>query len=276
MNYRLRKQIIIAFIVFAILGLIGTGIYFKWFYQQPTCSDGKQNQDETGIDCGGSCISCERMIIKEPEIEWVKFLALKGNSYDLIAKINNPNPNFGLEKIRYTFKIYDNGGALIKEQPGTDFILPAEEKYLIEGNVTVAKSIDKVELYLEKSPKDIWRKLKADFERPDIYVRDKQFQYLEDRSGWAQVSGTVKNNSDFDFDTIAVTVVLFDENKEIVGVNKTEVKTVLAGEERYFSVLWFTPFRAAIKSAEAQAKTNLFLDTNFMRRFNAEPEKFQQ
>ena len=24
----------------------------------PTCEDGIQNQDETGLDCGGSCVAC--------------------------------------------------------------------------------------------------------------------------------------------------------------------------------------------------------------------------
>ncbi|TSC53465.1 MAG: Uncharacterized protein LiPW39_248 [Parcubacteria group bacterium LiPW_39] len=275
-DYRRRKQAIIILILLVILGLIGTGVYFKWFYQKPTCFDTKQNQNETGIDCGGPCIPCERLTIKDPEIEWVKFLELQDKVYDLAVKIDNPNPNFGLEKFKYTFEIYDETGALIKEQAGASFILPAEKKYLIEGNVAVGKKIGKVELNLEKSSKDVWKKLKKDFESPDIYIHSKQFQYLENQVSSARASGIIKNNSGFDFETISVAVVLFNEDKEIVGVNKTEVKTVLAGEERYFSVLWFAPFKAAVKSAEMQAETNLFLDENFMRRYGAEPEKFQE
>ncbi len=276
MDYRRRKQAIIVLILLVILGLIGTGVYFNWFYQKPTCFDNKQNQKETGVDCGGPCIPCERLTIKDPEIAWVKFLVLKDNNYDLVAQIFNPNPNFGLEKFKYTFKIYDEAGALLKEQSGTSFLLPAEKKYLIEGNVAVGKKIGRVELDLEKVLKDAWKKLKENFESPDIYVHDRQFQYLENQVGSAQALGTIKNNSDFDFQTINVAVILFDENKEIVGVNKTEISTVLAGEERYFSVLWFTPFKAAVQSVEMQPETNLFLDENFMRRFGAEPEKFQQ
>jgi hypothetical protein len=275
MDYRRRKQTIIVLIILFFLGLLGTGIYFKWFYQKPTCFDGKQNQKETGIDCGGPCIPCERLTIRDPEIKWVKFLELQNKVYDLVAQVDNSNPNFGLEKFKYTFKIYDETGVLIEEQAGASFILPAEKKYLIEGNVAVGKKIGKVELNLEKLSKNDWKKLKENFESPDIYVHDRQFQYLENQVGSARASGTIKNNSDFDFETITVAVVLSDENKEIVGVNKTEVKTVLAGEERYFSVLWFTPFAAAVKSAEMMPGTNLFLDENFMRRYG-EPEKFQE
>lgn len=276
MDYRRRRQTIIVLILLVILGLIGTGVYFKWFYQKPTCSDGKQNQNETGVDCGGLCIPCERLTIRDPEIEWVKFLALKDNNYDLVAKIDNPNPNFGLEKFKYTFKIYDETGVLLKEQASASFILPAEKKYLIEGNVAAGKKIGQVDLGLEKVSKDAWKKLKENFESPDIYIHDKQFQYLENQTGSARASGTIKNNSDFDFGTINAAVVLFGENKEIVGVNKTEISTVLAGEERYFSVLWFAPFKATVQSVEMQSETNLFLDENFMRRYGAEPEKFQQ
>ncbi len=32
--------------------------YFTFTFDSPSCSDGIQNQDETGIDCGGSCTSC--------------------------------------------------------------------------------------------------------------------------------------------------------------------------------------------------------------------------
>lgn len=277
MDYRRRKQTIIVLILIAMIALIGAGIYYKWFYQKPTCSDNKQNQKEEGVDCGGPCsLSCERLTLSELKVEWVKSLLLKDNTYDLAARIANPNPNFGLEQFKYTFKIYNEAGAMLKEQSGVNFILPAEKKYLIESNVATNGNIGRVDLIIGKAPKTTWKKIKQDFKSPDIYVHDKQFQYLDDRSDSAQASGVIKNNSDFDFDIITVAVVLFDENKEIIGLNKTLAKTILAGEERYFSVLWFTPFAASVKSIEMQAETNFFLDQNFMRRFGDNQEKFQE
>ena len=283
MDYRQRKQIIIISILAVGLILILAGAYFKWFYNAPTCFDGKQNQKEEDVDCGGPCqVSCEQMTIKKIEVEWAKAILLKEKSYDLVAKISNPNPNYGLSQFKYTFKIYDGAEQLILEQKGNDFILPAQSKYIIAGNVNIDNKAEKAELVIDEPQKTDWQKLKPDYENPDIYVRDKQFKFLESgggssvsQTGTAQASGIIKNNSAFDFDRIGVFVVLFDEDKNIIGVNKTEARTIMAGEERYFSTLWFSPLSGEVKSAEMQAETNLFLDENFMRRYGAS-EKFQE
>jgi len=142
--------------------------------------------------------------------------------------------------------------------------------------VTTDKPIDKVELAITKSEPVDWQKLKEGFQMPNIYVHDKQFKFLEKSAATAQASGIIKNDSLFDFDTISVAIVLFDENKEVVGVNKTEARTVPAGEERYFAALWFNQLAPAVTNVDMQAETNLFLDENFMRRFGVLGEKFQE
>jgi len=276
MDYRKRKQIIIASILTVFLILILVGIYFSWIRQAPTCFDNKQNQGETGLDCGGPCaMSCERLTIKDIEVQWVQAVELKDNDYDLAAKIINPNPNYGLSLFRYTFKIYDGAGALILEQKGKDFILPGESKYLIEGKLALSAVPAKVEIMIDKVNKEEWLKLSQDYQAPEIYIHNKLIQPLADNKEGAQASGIIKNNSNYDFDRILVAVILFDENNKIIGVNKTEARTVLAGEDRYFSALWFSPIRGQIKTAEMQIDTNLFSNDNFMLRFGVS-EKFQE
>ena len=277
MDYRQRKQTIIVAILASALILFLVWIYFAWFYQAATCFDNKQNQNEGGVDCGGPCaLSCERLTLKDVQIEWVKFLPLKENHYDLAAKISNPNPNFGLGRLDYVFRLYDASGNKIKEQSGISFVAPGQKKYIIEGNVEVDKAVSKAELAITKPQPADWQKLKDDFQMPNIYVHDKQFKFLEKEAATAQVSGVIKNDSLFDFDTISVAVVLFDANKEVVGVNKTEARTVPAGEERYFAALWFNSIVAAVTTVDIQAETNLLLDNNFMRRYGSDGEKFQE
>lgn len=283
MDYRRRKQIIIVFIILVVLGLLSVGAYYKWFYQAPTCFDNKQNQKEEGVDCGGPCqMSCEPLTVKNLQVEWTKAVLLKDGLYDLVAKIDNVNPNYGLGRLNYFFKLFDGDGQLISEKKGSSFVLPNQKKYIIETNVSSGVKPEKVELVIGEALKTDWQRLKNDFEAPDIFVQDKQFKYLENqagqpvlRTGTAQASGIIKNGSNFDFDKIVISVALFNESKEIVGVNKTEVYTVPAGEERYFSALWFSPLAGEVKSVDMLADTNLFADDNFMRRYGA-PEKFQE
>lgn len=279
MDYRRRKQIIVVLIILVVLGLLGAGAYYRWFYQAPTCFDGKQNQKEEGVDCGSPCaMSCELLTVKKLEAQWVKAVFLKDGFYDLVAKISNPNPNFGLAQFNYAFKLFDANDQLIAQKQGVSFILPNQSKYIIEANVAADTKPAKVEMTIADLAKTDWQRLKDDFAAPDIYVHDKQFKYLEKQAGQpavAQVAGIIKNNSNFDFDRIQVAVALFDANRELVGVNKTEARTVLAGEDRYFSALWFSPLSSEVKSVDILPDTNLFSDSNFMRRFGAQ-EKFQE
>lgn len=276
MDFRKRRQTIIVIILAIIVSAALAGVYVGWFRQSPTCFDNRQNQRETGVDCGGPCVlSCERLTICDIGIEWAGVLALKDNYYDLAAKIVNSNPNYGLASFKYEFKIFDAAGAEIGRRAGKNFILPGQNKYLIEGQVKLLAEPAKTELIIEPIKKSDWREIISDYREPEIYIHDKQIQPSADNSAVVQASGIIKNNSDFDFDKIAATVILFDENKKIIGVNKTEVMTVLAGEDRYFSVLWFSPVSGLIKSAEMRADINLFSSDNFMRRFGA-AEKFQE
>jgi len=282
MDYRRKKQIIIASILALALILLAVGAYFKWFYRAPTCFDAKQNQNEEGVDCGGPCsISCELLTVKNLRIEWAKAIFLKEGLYDAVAKVENINPNYGLDKFNYTFKLFDENKQLLVQKQGTSFILPGQKKYIIEANLSSAKKPSSTEFIIDESLKTDWQRLKNDFKSPDIFIHDKQFKYLENQpgkpsqGGVAQASGIIKNSSSFDFDKISVSVVLFDEKKEIIGVNKTEAYTIPAGEERYFSALWFSPLAGEVKSADMLADTNLFSDSNFMRRYGV-PEKFQQ
>jgi hypothetical protein len=276
MDYRRKKQTIIASILGLVFISLLSGTYFKWFYVGATCFDGKQNQNEEGLDCGGPCaMNCELLTVKPLQVEWSKAIFLKDGLYDLAAKINNINPNYGLGRFDYTFKLYDKSGQLLMEKKGSSFSLPNQKKYIIETNVAPAAAPTKVELIIQQSEKTDWQKLTNDFATPDIFVQDKQFKYLENKAGESQASGIIKNNSVFDLDKIIVSVVLFNESKEVIGVNKTEVYTVPAGQERYFSVSWYSALSGEVKSADMLADTNLFADDNYMRRYGT-VEKFQE
>jgi len=277
MGYRSRKQLIIVAIIIIFFVLVGTGVYFAYFRHVATCFDGIQNQGETGVDCGGPCsFSCERLTIRDVQVNWVKYLNLQDNQYDLIAQIANPNPNYGVSDLKYTFKIYDSSGKEIKDQSGASFILPNQQKYLIEGGVNVGAPIGKIELAIEPTAQKDWAETSTDYQTPNIYVLNRQFSALDNPPGASQVSGTIKNDSPFDFDSIVVSIVLLDADKQIIGVNKTEANTVMAGEERYFNATWFTPIdKSRLDSIDIQADTNLLSDNNFMQKYGA-PEKFQE
>jgi len=273
MFYRIRKQITILIIVGIFLVLIGTWVYYAFLKPAPTCFDAIKNQDEEEIDCGGSvCISCEIKTLKEVEIIWAQAIALGPNLYDLAAKIKNPNPNFGTANVKYTFDLKDRNGQDIGQKSGTTFILPNSTRYIIENNFESRGSIASVELKIDTGDRLTWEKLK-DYQAPQLYIKDKKFEIANQQNYFAEASGVVKNGTTFGFDSVDVNIVLFDNNSKIIGAAKSEINSLTAGEDRYFSVRWFSPIGSQVKSFDIQAETNLFSDDNYMRIYGIPKEQ---
>ena len=274
MAYKTRKQISIGLIYLLIFALLGAGVYFFFFKTKPTCFDGLQNQGEGGIDCGSPCAaSCEHLTIKDLKTEWVKIVKYKEGFFDLAARIENPNPNFGLAQFKYTFKIFDGAGNILKEKSGSSFVLPGQSKYLIENNLALEKNPAKAELLIEKIDFSSWQK--TEIQAPNLFVKSKEFKSLENRSGVSQASGVLKNSSVFDLDAVWISILLFDPQKNIIGLSQTQARTVLAGEERYFSVSWLAPLSGAVNSLEMIPETNILSPDNFLSK-TGEKEKFQE
>lgn len=95
------------------------------FYEAPSCRDGKQNQDETGVDCGGSCTYLCRASVQEPSLRFVKYLPSVNGRTDVIAYIDNPNPRAAIENARFSVSLYDNEGVTVATKVGTVDLPPS-------------------------------------------------------------------------------------------------------------------------------------------------------
>jgi hypothetical protein len=272
MDYRIRKQIIIIAIIVLFLALVGTGIYFLYLRSEPTCFDGIRNQDEEEIDCGGTiCQSCEFKTIKNIEVVWAEAIVVDENRIDLVAKIRNPNPNYGAAALAYSFGIKNSSGQAIGKKEGSTFILPGSTKYIIENNFEIKEAVGPVDLTVSKKEDLGWQKLK-DYQAIELFVLDKRFDILSQENFWARASGTVKNGTPFSFEKVNVNIVIFDKESKPIGAAKTEMRTLTAGEYRVFSVGWPNVFSAEFGAVEMQAETNLFSSENYIRVYGVPEE----
>lgn len=265
MNRYQKKQFTIAIIFIFIVVVIGGGIYFLFRSPTPNCFDGIQNQGEKGVDCGGPCGLCQ-----EPEdliILLENFILTTGNNYDLVAKVKNPNRDWGVELLKYRFNLYSKDNELIGDKEGETYILPQETKYIIEQRVLV-EDIENIELELKEIN---WRKLR-DFKELEIRIRDKKYEIIDER--FTRVSGVVENKSSYNLDKIEVIGLLFS-NEKITAAGKTDVRTVLMGETRYFEINWPYQITEPISSFELKPQTNVFLNENFLKT-HATPERFKE
>src|SRR3989344_1396874 len=85
-----------------------------------------------------------------------------------------------------------------------------------------------------------------------------------------QLDSILYNNSNFDFDKIDVAVVLFDELDNVVGVNKTDIRTFISRTERGFSVNWPFILPENVARWDVEASTNLFENSNFIKNYGTQ------
>lgn len=265
---RILKRTVIIIIYLTILSLIGAGLYYI-LRTSPTCSDGKQNQGEAGIDCGGPCSAkCEEM----PKIENVRvlekaFLPAGEGKYDAMAKIDNPNPQFGVAQFEYSFNLLDGNGSIIGQSEGSNFILPAETKYILAFNLASSAQPESIDIKI-KSLK--WTKF-LEYEEPLIQIYSKEFNLVNAGSNFASLKAKIKNLSGYDFRTITAKAVIRNERNVPVALNQTSANDVKVNEEREIIFNWGNsfPLGSGTPSIEIEAEANFFSDENFMKQYGS-------
>lgn len=240
MSQYTKKQLKIGLVWVVIFIVIAGGVYLLVKPSTPATNNGTQAKKDLIILNGG-------------------FFPTTENNYDLFARVQNPNAEWGVESINYEFDMYDSANQLIGTKIGKTFILPQETKYIIEQKFYSEKPVAKVEF---KFSIISWEKL-SQINDLDLSVKNVNYQILEDGSN--AVVGTIENRSSYDLDTIEVAGVLFDANDNIVAAGKTSMNTVLRNESRGFELFWPYPVPTEVKSYGIKAYTNVFLNDNFIK-----------
>ncbi len=271
MNGRLVKQLVIGIVFLFLFGGMGYGIY-DVFTPDATCFDNIQNQGEQGVDCGPVCGKlCDPLPIP-PQVQSIQVLKVRPGDYDVVASVMNPNTVYGSGKIGYELVLRNAAGAELARLPGTFYIMPAETKFVVRTSLIVSDDVVQADLLVKEAE---WQKVSTADVPVDFPLRRESYTEPHQVGVISQLEGVVFNDSDFDFNVVEVAVVLLDNADAIIGVNTTELLTVLSRTERYVKVTWPTPLAGKFAKARVQAGANVFVNENFIRRYGTQ-EKFQE
>jgi hypothetical protein len=109
-------------LILAILILCGVAFFAvvltATLYKAPSCTDGKQNQNETGVDCGGPCPYLCSVSQIVPTIQFVRAVSPEQGRTDIIAYIDNTNTTGGVRDAQYTVDLYDASNVIITHYTG--------------------------------------------------------------------------------------------------------------------------------------------------------------
>lgn len=128
---RRRSAYLVGVILFFLIVIGGPVLY--WYLTIPaTCFDGIQNQGETAIDKGGSCVILDERYLQPYVVMWARSFPVRTGIFTAVAYIQNPNPSAGVALAHYHMGLYDSDNALIAERTGTVFIMPGGITPVIE------------------------------------------------------------------------------------------------------------------------------------------------
>ncbi|MBI4127975.1 MAG: hypothetical protein HY459_02795 [Parcubacteria group bacterium] len=188
------------------------------------------------------------------EVKWIRVVkGSKPHTVDVVARIVNPNQDVGSPRFEYTIilrgqrsVISDQSSERLALSPellatrgGTGYILPDEEKYLIELSIPVPSTETLPEASLTFGNTS-FRVLPEPQELHFSFSNDKLISDVE--KGTTEISGTIKNDLSEPLKNIELQIVVYPFSLKPNPADATSAGRALldleGGEERSFTFLW--------------------------------------
>jgi len=228
-SWAAKKQLTY-FLAFLIV-VIGAAVAFWLNITAPSCTDKKQNQDEKGIDCGGSCAKECLGEIKDLAVLWSKPLQVSGSDYDAVALAENRNLFFSAHSVKYQFKFYDDRNILIASREGKIFINPGQKFAIFENGIDVGLR-KPAKVFLEFQKNINWEIYKG--ENLGLIVTKKEYQ----DSPRPSISATLENKTLAGIKGIYAVAVIYADDGNAIAASATKIGEMKGGASADIFFTW--------------------------------------
>lgn len=202
-------MLIIALIVFAFI--------YPMIFKKPTCNDGKQNGEETGIDCGGKCsVVCKEETVA-PVIIWSRAFKVIGNNYNLVAYVENRNKTAAAYEATYEFRAYDANNKFIGRKEGKTFIPPNQPFAVLETRFNSGESELKT-VSFDFTSNITWIKKSPVLTTLPLRMSNISMDNNEDTP---TLKAVINNDSVYDLPEFEVVAILYDIDNNAINASKT-------------------------------------------------------
>lgn len=246
-----RLQYITGFLV--ILIATGTTIYYTLWHKDPTCFDGVQNGEETGIDCGGACTRICAPDILMPQPLWAQSFKIVDGQYNAVAYIENRNRSVGTQELGYTFKIYDDTG-LITERSGVT-VLPPDGVYpVFEGRITTGTRVP-TRTTVEFTNEIVW--LPASIGREQFVLEERDLAGADSKP---RLIAQMRNTALTETKNVEIIATIFDAHGNPLTASRTEVDYFGGRTTENIVFTWPEPIAKTLRSCEVPTDVVLAID----------------
>ncbi len=238
MSWNSERKTFVTLVVLGAVVLFVSFFTLPFLLQAPSCNDGKQNGDEAGIDCGGSCaLLCAGESIPL-EILFERSVEVDATTYDAVAYVVNKNKDAVPSSLSFKVSLFDGVGSLIVQKEGKAFIQPGGGTPLYVPALQVGDrrpvrtrfEITQIGPFYKYSNQEFLK---------TITVRDHVF---DNTNVTPRLTLTIQNSSFETVRDIDVYALLYDSEDTLIAVGKTYLESVSGNNTKnaYFS--WRTPF----------------------------------
>jgi len=241
-----RRLLIIAGALFVVI-IILVAILALTLPKKPTCTDGFQNQDEAGIDCGGTCAYLCKVSVVAPAVEYVRGIESHGR-IDVVGLVENRNPTAAVKGATYSVEVFSPDGTLIASTGGI-MDLPAGERVplFIPGIASAGPVIGQAFLSFNDASLQWYRS--TDVRK---LPRADAIQLSGDVNA-PRVTANLFNPSAYALSNVVVVATVYDAEGLIIGASKTLAETVAPESSVPLTFTWSEPFPVLAGSVEVRA-----------------------
>lgn len=222
--------------VAAFLLLIFVPIAIVLIHEDPTCFDGKQNQEETGIDKGGPCKLLDEMAQQPLSVLWARAFGVRDGVYSAVAYVENPNPNSGIKSMTYQFKLYSERNILLAERFGRVPILPGKIIPILETNIKTGNR-KVVRAFFQFLGREVWIEMYDPTKELEIYD-----ETLSNLDSTPRIDAKIKNAGVGEKNEVVLIATVFDTVGNAFATSRTFVENIKPGEEQPIAFTWPEPF----------------------------------
>ncbi|KND50249.1 MAG: hypothetical protein AB202_04025 [Parcubacteria bacterium C7867-007] len=236
MDWSTRRRSIVYAVIGSVIGVLLIIVGISIFYDTPTCMDKKQNQDETGIDCGGPCARACVADVKDAQVRFARAVSPAPTRTDVIAYVENPNANAYARGVRATVELYDVQRALLATRTVTfnlpaGAVLPIFVQGMLTSDIPVAQTFFTID---ESSTQWTRTTIKPLFPS----VKDVQWRTGDQ----PRVTATVVNPVAEILTNTQLIATVFDANNEAIAASRTLVGSLPSQGTAPIVFTWNVPF----------------------------------
>jgi len=237
------------FFIFLGLGLLGALIFFGasffTFHRAPSCVDNIQNQEEQGVDCGGSCPYLCTALEEEPSVRFTTALAGAPGRTDIIAYVDNKNAHAAARNVPYDIKLYGADHQLVQNVTGTiDLPAGASVPVFVPGVSSGNQQVS--EAFLTIDPTNVhWYATEDTRTVPSVGS-----PVLFGTTEAPRIRATLTNPSTTPLRNVRTLILVYNLKGNVMAASQTIVATIPSQSSADAVFTWNQPFSDSVSSIE--------------------------